>query len=283
MSMSLSSRKAAAVGGLLLAGSLVTADGTRFSDFTPLTDLGRSHGRRSEPITFGNPAFQQSRLPTARPSSAAGEPNTGNWDMNTVNETGRAQGPLPVHRVRDRPVRRAAPRPADGRDRDDLAEPGSPEATSRSMPATGRRGARSSPPRRAGSTDAGGFHQPLRPPVRAEEPARPRPASSMPLAPTSNDGADFVHQNVIPRTSHEGIQFDKAGNMYFIDELNGGSIYRYTPARPCEVVIRAAGRLLRRRPDLRAAGRRRQHAERHRRLHLGAVHGRQRRRASRAR
>jgi secreted PhoX family phosphatase len=39
-----------------------------------------------------------------------------------------------------------------------------------------------------------------------------------------------VHQNVIPRTSHEGIQFDKAGNMYFIDELNGGNIYKYAPA-----------------------------------------------------
>jgi len=46
----------------------------------------------------------------------------------------------------------------------------------------------------------------------------------------SNDGANFVHQNVIPRTSHEGVQFDSALNMYFIDELNGGNIYKYTPA-----------------------------------------------------
>jgi len=51
-----------------------------------------------------------------------------------------------------------------------------------------------------------------------------------PLTPLSNINADFVHQNVIPRTSHEGIQFDKAGNMYFIDELNGGNIYKYTSA-----------------------------------------------------
>ena len=35
---------------------------------------------------------------------------------------------------------------------------------------------------------------------------------------------------MIPRTSHEGIQFDKAGNMYFIDELNGGNVYKYTSA-----------------------------------------------------
>ncbi len=45
----------------------------------------------------------------------------------------------------------------------------------------------------------------------------------------SNDGADFTHKNVIPRTSHEGIQFDNDGSMYFIDELDGGNLYKYTP------------------------------------------------------
>ena len=45
----------------------------------------------------------------------------------------------------------------------------------------------------------------------------------------SNDGAMMVHQNVIPRVSHEGIQFDEDGNMYFIDELNGGGLFKYTP------------------------------------------------------
>ena len=54
---------------------------------------------------------------------------------------------------------------------------------------------------------------------------------------SSNDGADFVHRNVVPRTSHEGIQFDRDGNMYFIDELNGGCLYKYTPkARMGEVM-----------------------------------------------
>ena len=75
-----------------------------------------------------------------------------------------------------------------------------------------------------------------------------------PLTPSSNVNADFVHQNVIPRTSHEGIQFDKAGNMYFIDELNGGNIYRYTSAAKLGG-SRAGRRLLRGRPDFRAASR----------------------------
>ena len=61
-----------------------------------------------------------------------------------------------------------------------------------------------------------------------------------PLTPSSNINADFVHQNVVPRTSHEGIQFDKAGNMYFIDELNGGNIYKYTSAASLRDVKRGA-------------------------------------------
>ena len=56
------------------------------------------------------------------------------------------------------------------------------------------------------------------------------PGIVLPLNAHSNDGADFVHRNVIPRTSHEGMQFDHDGNLYFIDELNGGNIYKYTSA-----------------------------------------------------
>ena len=55
----------------------------------------------------------------------------------------------------------------------------------------------------------------------------------------SNINADFVHQNVIPRTSHEGIQFDRRA-MYFIDELNGGNIYRFTSAASLKAVKKGA-------------------------------------------
>lgn len=43
---------------------------------------------------------------------------------------------------------------------------------------------------------------------------------------------NFVSRNVIPRVSHEGLVFDKDKNLYFIDELNGGSIYKYTSQMP---------------------------------------------------
>ena len=61
-----------------------------------------------------------------------------------------------------------------------------------------------------------------------------------PVTELSNLNADFVHQNVIPRTSHEGIQFDDAGNMYFIDELNGGNVYKYTSRARLSSVKRGA-------------------------------------------
>ncbi|ACK73420.1 protein of unknown function DUF839 [Gloeothece citriformis PCC 7424] len=43
---------------------------------------------------------------------------------------------------------------------------------------------------------------------------------------------NFVHRTIIPRVSHEGLAFDTDNNLYFIDELNGGNIYRYTSINP---------------------------------------------------
>ena len=41
------------------------------------------------------------------------------------------------------------------------------------------------------------------------------------------NGGNFIQRNVVPRVSHEGLAFDSQKSMYFIDELNGGSIYKY--------------------------------------------------------
>ena len=43
---------------------------------------------------------------------------------------------------------------------------------------------------------------------------------------------NFEQRNVIPRVAHEGLAFDKANNMYFVDENVSGAIYRYTSATP---------------------------------------------------
>lgn len=52
-----------------------------------------------------------------------------------------------------------------------------------------------------------------------------------PTTATAN-GGDFVQRSVIPRVSHEGLTFDKNNTLYFIDELNGGSVYKYVSANP---------------------------------------------------
>lgn len=52
---------------------------------------------------------------------------------------------------------------------------------------------------------------------------------------------NFVSRNIIPRVSHEGLAFDRAGSMYFIDELNGGSIYRYVSKTPNSATFFDAG------------------------------------------
>ncbi len=42
----------------------------------------------------------------------------------------------------------------------------------------------------------------------------------------------FIQRNIIPRVAHEGLAFDKAGNLYFVDEFSGGSIYKYVSKTP---------------------------------------------------
>lgn len=49
-----------------------------------------------------------------------------------------------------------------------------------------------------------------------------------PLKPTGT--VDIVHRNAVARVSHEGLQFDSLGRMYFIDETNGGALYRFESA-----------------------------------------------------
>jgi len=46
------------------------------------------------------------------------------------------------------------------------------------------------------------------------------------------NGGNFVTRTAIPRVSHEGLAFDNNKSMYFVDELNGGSIYKYVSANP---------------------------------------------------
>jgi uncharacterized protein len=227
--------KLAAACGLLLTNASVFADQVRFSDFTPLTSSATPAADEAAPITFGNPAFRQRSIAERNIQLADGKPNSGNWDMNTVNETpqigdghfdawGRylftvfetGQGGVQRHDLWTGKTETIWYSPAVGNHVAFDPSFWTPWGTL----ITGEE---------AWSTATDATH-PL-PYGRLFEFKNPTtaPAIVEPLSANSNSGANFSHQNVIPRTSHEGIQFDRKGNMYFIDELNGGNIYKYTP------------------------------------------------------
>ena len=224
--------------GLLLADTVLLADGTRFSDFAPLAASAGPTADESRPITFGNPAFEQRSIADRTTQLTALIPNSGNWDMVTLNETGHrknrhlftvfetGQSGVQRHDLRTGETLTIWQSPAPGGHVAFDASYWTPWGTFITAEESWTTAA-------AGATSPYGRLFELRNPLGA-------PGIYDPVTAASNAGADFVHQNVVPRTSHEGIQFDKAGNMYFIDELNGGNVYKYVSAARLSHVI--AGR-----------------------------------------
>jgi uncharacterized protein len=231
----------AVAGGILLTGSLLAGEiagaaGLRFSDFTPLTSSAGPTADEAAPITFGNDAFQQRSVVDRASQLAAGAPNSGNNDMNTINETGphkgellftvfeTGQGGVQRHNLVTGTTETVWFSPAVG---DHVAfdpsywTPWGTFITAEESWCEAAAGCTTNPYGRL-------FE--LRNPLTA-------PGITEPLTPESNDGADFVHRNVVPRTSQEGIQFDKERNMYFIDELNGGNLYKFTSAATWEEIM----------------------------------------------
>ncbi len=218
--------------GVLLSAPAAWADGTRFSDFAALPSSAGPTADEATPITFGNPAFQQRSIADRASELAAGKPNTGNWDMNTVNETDGE-----IEESKGRFLFTVWETGQAGVQRHDLLT-GQTESIWVS-PAPGGHVAFDAcywtpwgtliTAEESWSTAAGGSTSPY---GRMFEFVNPLTAPGIvdPVTASSNDGANFYHTNVVPRVSHEGVQFDSDGNMYFIDELNGGCLYKYTPA-----------------------------------------------------
>jgi hypothetical protein len=220
--------KWAAVSGLLLAGAVLAADSIRFSDFTPLPSSAPPGLDESAPITFGNPLFQQQSIANRQAQLFALKPNSGNWDMITTNETGPDKG---------RYLFTVFETGQSGVQRHDLWT-GETDTIWQSPTSGGHIAFDPSFWTPWGTLVTGeeewltvgevGYPQIYGRLFEFKNPTT-APAIFNPVSALSNAGAQFVHQNIIPRTSHEGIQFDADWNMYFIDELNGGNIYKYTP------------------------------------------------------
>ncbi|HKA92704.1 MAG TPA: alkaline phosphatase PhoX [Acidimicrobiia bacterium] len=210
---------------VLTAGGVAAAAGARFSDFTPLTSSAGPTADETKPITFGNPAIRQRSVANRTAQLAAGEPNSGAWDMITVNETG----------------------PRKGRYLFSPFETGQSGVQRLSLDTGETETIFNSPAAGDHISFDPSFWTPWGTYVTAEESWCSAPAGcttnthgrlfelTNPLTAASvtdpnGEHAELSHRNVVPRVSHEGIQFDKAHNMYFIDELDGGSFYKYVPA-----------------------------------------------------
>lgn len=218
------------LGGLLLAGTLVVggvagASPVRFSDYTPLPASAGPAVDEASPITFGNPSLQQLSVADRSTQLADGEPNSGSWDMIAVNETGPQKGRYLLTPFESGQA---------GIQRQNLDT--GETATIWYSPSVGAHvsfdasywtpwGTYITAEESWCSAAAGCTTSPY---GRLFELTNPLTAASVTDA--TGEAARLVHRNVIPRVSHEGIQFDKALNMYFIDELNGGSLYKYVPA-----------------------------------------------------
>lgn len=222
----------AALGGLTLTASLVPAalagaDGTRFADITPLPASAGPAVDEARPLTLASPAVTPRSIADRASQLAQGEPNSGSWDMLTVNETGPRKGSFLFTVFETGQA---------GVQRHDLST-GATDTIWISPTAGGAvsfdasywtpwgtliTAEESWCTNAAGCTSNYGRLFELRNPLTA-------PAIIGSVSASSNDGAQMVHRNVIPRTSHEGIQFDTRGTMYFIDELNGGNVYKYEP------------------------------------------------------
>lgn len=211
--------------GLALAAHYAAAADTAFDNFTPLSGSSPANPVNSPleatPLTLSSPNFSQRTIADRTTQLNNGEFNSGNWDMITINENGPEAG---------RYLFSVFETGQAGIHRTDL-QTGTTETIWQSPTSTA--------PFNHVAFDAS-YWTPWGTYITAEENwstaaggATDNPYGRLfevtnPLK--ASGTVDVVHRNVIPRTSHEGIQFDSAGSMYFIDELNGGSLYRYTSA-----------------------------------------------------
>ena len=217
----MSNRVKLALGLVLLAGLPVLAVSTKFSNFTALTSSAGPLpvDEEATPITLPNPLWSQ-RTVADRGTQEDLVPgsNSGNWDMITSNETGPDAG-----RYLFMPFETGTA----GVQRVDLQNPHYEQRTV-TIVAPGTQGFVSGDASRW--TPWGGY-------LTAEESWGTGSTKGRLFEVTNPitagpDGGEFVWRNIVPRVSHEGLAFDRNNTLYFIDELNGGSIYKYVSANP---------------------------------------------------
>lgn len=210
---------------LLVAGALTSlvsgahAATTLFDNFTPLAGSAGPTANEAAPITLSSPNFSQKTLvDRATQNTVVPNSNSGSWDMITANETGPDAG-----RYLFTPFETGTA----GVMRVDLWDTNY-NTRAVTIVANGTQNFVSGDASRWAPW--GGY-------LTAEESwgtgsTRGRLFEvTNPTTATAN-GGNFVQRNILPRVSHEGLAFDAQKSLYFVDELNGGSIYKYVSANP---------------------------------------------------
>lgn len=213
------SNLAAAIALLSLA-SFAQAASTEFANFTPLIgNVAAGALPEAAPFQLSSSKFSQLRLADRKTQNTlVPGSNSGSWDMITANETGPQAG-----RYLFMPFETGSA----GVQRVDLWDKNYATRTV-TLVAPGTQGFVSGDASRW--TPWGSY-------LTAEESWGTGSSKGRlfeltnALSATANGGT-FIQRSILPRVSHEGLAFDKQNNLYFVDELNGGSIYKYVSANP---------------------------------------------------
>ncbi|MBL8428613.1 MAG: DUF839 domain-containing protein [Dechloromonas sp.] len=210
----------AVASALTMISAGATAASTNFSNFTPLTSSAGPTATPATPITLSSPNLRQVTIADrATQNTLVTGSNSGNWDMITANETGPNAG-----RYLFMPFETAT----GGVMRIDLQD-SNYNTRAVTIVAPGTQGFVAGDASRW--TPWGSY-------LTAEESWSTGGNGKGRLFEVTNattagaNGGNFVQRSIIPRVSHEGLAFDNSKAMYFIDELNGGSIYKYVSANP---------------------------------------------------
>lgn len=206
--------------GLLAVASHGGAQTTHFSNFTPLPasagPIPVGSAAEATPATLSSPNFSQRSLgDRVTQNTLAPLSNSGNWDMITANESGPQAG-----RWLFMPFETATA----GVQRVDLQDNNYNTRTV-TIVAPGTQG--------FVAGDAS-LWTPFGSYLTAEESwgtgsTKGRLFEVTDPTTAAANAANFVQRTVIPRVSHEGLAFDSAKSLYFVDELNGGAIFKYVP------------------------------------------------------
>lgn len=219
---------AAAVAAALAPWTVAHAADTQFDVFTPMVgNTTPQNPGSATPYKLSSPNFsQQTIADRATQNNLVPGSNSGNWDMITANETGTHAGRYLFMPWEAFP---AVGQPANGGvQRIDLWDSNYNTRT-KTIVAAGTQNFVAGDASRW--TPWGSY-------LTAEESWGAGSSYGRlfeitnPVATTDTSTTDFVRRSVIPRVSHEGLAFDSANNLYFVDELNGGSVYKFVSNNP---------------------------------------------------